>query len=133
MNMEDTIRLDSVLCVVDCLNVEKNFEQFEIAMAQIQYADIVLLSKHTMLDTTRLDTIEKLVYKFSPYTRILKITDDLPLELIIDTNKFDHTTIEELEIEDEKHHKHREYHAHHDYTHDDHHHKYDSHYTHHDC
>ncbi len=117
MNMEDTIRLDSVLCVVDCLNVEKNFEQFEIAMAQIQYADIVLLSKHSMLDENRLGMIEKLVYKFSPYTRILKITDDLPLDLIIDTNKFDHTTIEELEVEDEKHH--HSSHKHHDNHHHD--------------
>lgn len=113
MNMEDTIRLDSVLCVVDCLNIETNFEQFEIAMAQIQYADIVLLSKHTLLDSETLERIEKLIYKFSPYTRILKITEDLPLDLIIDTNKFDHTTLEELEVTSHKygekhHHKHSE-------------------------
>ena len=99
MNMEDTIRLDSVLCVVDCLNIEANFEQFEIAMAQIQYADIVLLSKHQMLDSAMLQRIETLVYKFSPFTRILKITDDVSLDLLIDTTLSEATTVKELEKE----------------------------------
>jgi G3E family GTPase len=141
MNMEDTIRLDSVLCVIDCLNIEKNFEQFDIAMAQIQYADIVLLSKHAMLDSGTLERIEKLVYKFSPYTRILKITDNLPLSAIIDTNGFEHTTIEDLEInsnsispqwEEEHHHCHDE-HCNHEHHHEHHHHWHDSdHHHHHD-
>lgn len=119
MNMEDTIRLDSILCVVDCLNIEENFENFEIATAQIQYADIVLLSKHTMMDSQRLAKIETLIYKFSPYVRIIKMSDDLPLSAIIDTNKFSHEEIEKLHIEDEWHNDHEdcdceEHHHHHE-------------------
>ena len=123
MNMEDIVKLDSVLCVVDCINVEKNFEQFDIALAQIQYADIVLLSKHTMLHPDRITQIEALVYKFSPYTRILKIDENLSLKLIIDTHKFDHIELKDLEIyEEQAHHVHDE-HCHHDevgHLHDEH-------------
>jgi G3E family GTPase len=130
MNMEDTVRMDSVLCVVDCINVEKNFQQFEIATAQIQYADIVLLSKHTMMHPDRLKQIEELIYKFSPFTRIIKIDDQLPLSLIIDTNQFDHHEIKGLEDVEESTHEHAQesHHVHDEHCHhEDHHHVHDEH------
>lgn len=124
MNMTDTIRLDAILCVVDAINIEKNFQNYEIAASQIQYADIVLVSKTAMIAPQKYQEIKFLVKKLSPFMRVLPLDQSLTLEMILDIEKFDYSKVEELEATVEHHHAHEEtcndpsHHHHHEHHHE---------------
>lgn len=97
MTMTDTIRLDAVLCVVDALNIEKNFENYEIAADQILFADIVLVSKTALISGERYQEIRFFIKKLNPFMRVFPIDESLSLGMILDIQKFDYHKIEELE------------------------------------
>lgn len=124
MNMTDTIRLDAILCVVDALNIEKNFQNYEIAAGQILYADIVLVSKTGMISPQKYQEIKFFVKKLNPFMRVLPIDDSLSLDVILDIEKFDYSKVEELEATVEHHHAHEEecndptHHHHHEHHHE---------------
>lgn len=103
MNLTDKIRLDAVLCVVDWLNISKNFWNYDIASKQILYSDIVLVSKTNLISSQEYQEIKFFIKKFNPFMRIFKIDESLELKAILDTNKFDYSKIEELEKKEEHH------------------------------
>lgn len=105
MNLTDVIRLDGILCIVDALNIEKNFQNYDIAAGQILYSDIVLVSKTAMISEQKFQEIKFLVKKLNPYMRVLPIDDNLELELILDVEKFDYSKVSELEQTVEHHHE----------------------------
>jgi G3E family GTPase len=109
MTMTDTVRLDAIICVVDALNIEKNFANYEIAMNQIVYSDIVLVSKTSMISPERYQEIKFFIKKLSPFMRVFPLDTSLTLDMILDTGKFDHSKINELEIDEHDHdHQHGE-------------------------
>ena len=105
-DLNDRIRLDSVLCVMDTLNFEENSKNFEIAINQLRFADIVLLSKTDLVERIKVDAIKELATDIVPNAVVLENTEDLPLELIIDTSKYNHDKIEELEVHEHHEHNH---------------------------
>lgn len=115
MNLTDEIRLDAIISVVDALNIEKNFANYEIAQNQILYSDIVLVSKTSFISKERYQEIKFFIKKLNPFMRIFPIDENLTLDMILDTEKFDYTKLEELE-------KSHEDHCHDEWCNHDHHH-----------
>jgi G3E family GTPase len=124
MTLTDRIRLDAILCVVDALNIEKNFENYEIASDQILFADMVLVSKTAMMSPARYQEIRFFIKKLNPFMRVIPIDDSLSLEMILDVQKFDYSKVEELQGNLEHHHEHDEHcsdpthHHHHEHHHE---------------
>jgi G3E family GTPase len=126
-NMENQIRLDSILCVVDVENFTANAKNFEITMKQLSSADILLLSKVDLIPKEQLDGVTKVITEYIQNAVVLPIDSKLSLSQIIDTSQFDHTDISELsEIDadegDEHEGKHEDAHHHHEekHSHDEH-------------
>ena len=96
------IRLDSILCVVDAENFGRSADDFSIAYTQLRSADILLLSKSTLVPKEQVQKLREVVKKVVPLTSFLIADKSLSLDLIIDTKGFDHSEIAELEIDDIK-------------------------------
>lgn len=111
-DMNQRIRLDSILCVVDALNFEKNSKNFEITVAQLKFADIILVSKTDIVDKMKVEAIKELVTDIIPNAVVFENNKKLDLDLIVDTSKYSHDKIEELEIEYHEHNHEEEEHEH---------------------
>jgi G3E family GTPase len=108
-DLDKRIRLDSVLCVVDALNFEKNSEHFEISIAQLRFADIVLISKTDLVEKAKVAAIKELIVDIVPKAAVFEGLKEVDLKLLIDTSEYDHTEIAELEIADHDHDHHHEH------------------------
>lgn len=115
MNLTDEIRLDAIISVVDALNIEKNFKNYEIAQNQILYSDIVLVSKTSLISPQKYQEVKFFLKKLNPFLRIFPIDETLTLDMILDTEKYDYAKVEELETS-HAHHCHDEG-CNHDHTH----------------
>ncbi|HLP80241.1 MAG TPA: GTP-binding protein [Acidobacteriota bacterium] len=102
-NVDGRIRLDAILGVVDTLNFQKNMDNFQIALTQLQAADIILLSKTDLIKAPQLEKIKELIAKMIPNVAMHDLTKKLPLKSIIDTSAFDHSELEELEVVEQDH------------------------------
>ncbi len=128
-DLEKRIRLDSILCVIDSLNFEKNSENYNITASQIKFSDIMILSKVDLVPKEKVEAIEALIKQLVPESTILKDARAVDLDLIIDTSKYDHDNIKDLEIEEHEHehenedeHEEHEEHEHEEHEHEEHHH-----------
>ncbi|HVY01383.1 MAG TPA: GTP-binding protein [Candidatus Nanoarchaeia archaeon] len=120
-DMDKRIRLDSILCVVDAVNFEKNSEHFDITVAQLRFADIILISKTDLVEKIKVDAIKELITDIVPKATIFENKSDLDLDLLIDTSSYSHDEIQELEIEEHNHEdEEEEEHEHHDHDHEEH-------------
>ncbi len=130
------VRLDAIFCIVDTLNFEKNSKEFYITLTQLRYADFVLLSKTDLASPEQVAKVREAIVALVPDVRIIDLHQEKDLDILIDTDKNDHSEIAELE-EDHDHeaHKHEHHcehcgsdHCTHEHTHDHHeheHHKHD--------
>ena len=117
-DLEKRIRLDSILCVIDSLNFEKNSENYNITASQIKFSDIMILSKVDLVPKEKVEAIEALIKQLVPESTILKDARAVDLDLIIDTSKYDHDNIKDIEIEEHEHEEHEEHEEHHHHAHE---------------
>jgi G3E family GTPase len=85
-DLNGKVQLDSLLAVVDALNFEKGFEEFEVATKQIRFADLVIISKAELVDQGKVEKIEEIIRAINPHTRILSSNSDQDLKLAIDVH-----------------------------------------------
>jgi G3E family GTPase len=111
-DLENRIRLDSIICVADCLNFEQNSRNFEIAFAQLRFSDIILLSKTDLVDENKIEAIKRLVKEVIPEAAVLENAKTADLDLLIDTSQYSHDEIKELEIEEHGHEEEKEHDEH---------------------
>lgn len=125
--------IDSIVTMVDAVNLPQAMEETFIAEAQIAFADFVVLNKVGAAKTKAVQRIEKQILALNPYARILKTNyADIDLNLILDVGVFqleeptaedahDHDHDHEHEHDDEHDHDHGHEHEHddeHDHDHD---------------
>lgn len=89
--LKEKFRLDSILCVVDAINYDYTMDNYDIASEQIATSDIILISKTQDLEQKNIDRIKSAISGLNSKAKILEITPDLSLDLIMDNSNFDYS------------------------------------------
>ncbi len=101
------IRLDSILCIVDAVNFEKNSKEHSIVMSQVGDADIVLVSKVAEAGEETVAKIKNLLTGIGTGTKVLEFSDDLDPRLFLDPDiktEGDKYENENVDTKEEHHH-----------------------------
>lgn len=100
----DTIRLDSIMCLVDAEQVFAAPEQMELKLRQIAFSDMVILNK---VDLVERETVQKvhdwLKSRFRRYRLVEAVDANVPLDILLSVGRF---AAEQLETEVPDHHEH---------------------------
>jgi G3E family GTPase len=88
--LQQYVRLDSIITVVDAEQIAHQLGETETAREQIAMADFVLLNKTDLVDAARLELIEGLIKKLNPQAEVFR-TDHSQVNLrqLLDMNAFD--------------------------------------------
>jgi G3E family GTPase len=82
--------LDAIVTLVDARHLEQELSQSPVAREQIAFADIVLVNKIDLVDTSTLARIEQRVAGINGTARVLRTRNaNVPLEHVLDVGAFD--------------------------------------------
>lgn len=107
--MEDLggkVRLDGVVCLVDSANYQVTQKTYNIAMEQLEFADIVLLNKVQEQTDENLVVLKKLVRQINPESAILENVSDIETKLLIDIGVWSDSKLSGEEMESSGYHNH---------------------------
>jgi len=100
----DTIRLDSIMCLVDAEQLFAAPEQMELKLRQIAFSDMAILNK---VDLVERETVQKvhgwLKSRFRRYRLVEAVNADVPLDILLSVGRF---AAEQLDAEVPDHHEH---------------------------
>ena len=108
-SLSEVARLDTMVTVVDAVNFLKDFEEAldlrdsgenlgedddrniaDLLIDQIEFCDVILISKTDLIDASQLDNLKAILYGLNRTADILPIKNgNVPLDKIISTQKFD--------------------------------------------
>jgi G3E family GTPase len=87
--LQQLVRLDSIITVVDSEQIEKQMKETETARDQVAMADFVLLNKTDLVDETRLQKLESLVAELNPHAQTFRTSQSQAnLKELLDMNAF---------------------------------------------
>lgn len=107
--MEDLggrVRLDGVVCLVDSANYQVTQKTYNIAMEQLEFADIVVLNKVQEQTDENLVVLKKLVRQTNPESVILENVSDIETKLLIDTGRWSDSKLSGEDMENSGYHNH---------------------------
>jgi G3E family GTPase len=104
------IKMDSLITLVDSLNLEKNLAEYKVIGQQIELADVVVLNKVNDLVPAKIEELKLMVKNMNPYGSVLVNDKDTPTNLFIETNAWNVDKLIDLEK-----HTHEEHSHHHDH------------------
>jgi G3E family GTPase len=88
--LKEYYSLDAIVTLVDARHIEQQLERDSIAREQIAFADIVLLNKMDLVDSSALARIEQRVHAISGTATVLRTRNaDVALERVLDIGAFD--------------------------------------------
>ncbi len=88
--IRDSIRLDSIMCVVDAEQVFAAPELMELKLRQIAFADMLILNKVDLVSREEIDRIKAwLDDRFHRYRLVESRSGDVPLEVLLSVGRFD--------------------------------------------
>lgn len=88
--LQQLVRLDSIITVVDSEQIHKQMAETETAREQIAMADFILLNKTDLVTPERLDALETEIRALNPHTRIFRTNQSqVNLKQLLDMNAFD--------------------------------------------
>ena len=91
----DTLRLDSILCVVDAEQVFDNPDVMELKIRQMAFADMVILNKVDLVERAHIDRIRAwLDSRFHRYRLVEAHHGGVPLNILLAAGRFDPAHIE---------------------------------------
>jgi len=96
-SIEKDFKLDAVICVVDAVNFEEQFDNYDIARIQVSTSNIVLLSKVQDSTPQKIQQLKNLVNDLNPKALVYEINDDLDIDILLDKSMSDLKTLEEFE------------------------------------
>ncbi len=85
-SIADRFILDSIVCVVDCVNFEKTLDENEIVRDQIIAASSIYLAKTKDVGEQQIKQISELVKDLNPKALIHRDSDSINFDLILGTN-----------------------------------------------
>ena len=88
--LQQLVRLDSIITVVDAEQIHKQMADTETAREQIAMADFVLLNKTDLVSPEKLDALEREIRALNPHTSIFRTNKSrVNLKQLLDMNAFD--------------------------------------------
>jgi len=91
-DLKEHFALDAIVTLVDARHIEQELEQSPVAREQIAFADIVLLNKTDLVDSTVLGRIQQRLQGISGTATVLHTRNaNVPLERVLDVGAFDLT------------------------------------------
>ena len=96
-SLREKLRLDSVICVVDCLNFEKT-NNFITLITQLMSSNFVLLTKSELVEEEKLEDIKELVKEINKNAKIF-VKDKNCFNELLDKSVLDPSILENLEKE----------------------------------
>ena len=82
--------LDAIVTLVDARHLEQELDQSPVAREQIAFADVVLINKIDLVDSTALARIEQRVQGINGTAKVVRTHNaDVPLERVLDVGAFD--------------------------------------------
>lgn len=88
--LQQLVRLDSIITVVDAEQIEKQMRDTETAREQIAMADFLLLNKTDLVDETHLERIEAKARELNPHAQIFRTNQSqVNLKELLDMHAFD--------------------------------------------
>ncbi|MEP6671131.1 MAG: GTP-binding protein, partial [Chthoniobacter sp.] len=88
--LQQFVRMDSIITVVDAEQVEKQMIETETVAEQIRMADFLLLNKTDLVDETQLTRIEAMVRELNPHAQIFRTNQSqVNLKEMLDMHAFD--------------------------------------------
>lgn len=100
----DTIRLDSIMCLVDAEQLFAAPEQMELKLRQIAFSDMVILNKVDLVDRETVQKVhEWLKSRFRRYRLVEAVDANVPLDILLSVGRF---AAEQLDADVPDHHKH---------------------------
>ena len=94
-DLRDSVRLDSIITLVDAENFDFEINNSSVAYSQILYGDILLLNKCDLVTQEKLDKIEKYIHNIKKEPRILRsINSEVGLQTIMSVGLFETDTFE---------------------------------------
>lgn len=127
--LRDLTRLDSIITLVDATNFAPDLFNSDVAYSQIAYGDVILLNKIDLVEEAEIERLEKRIREIKEDARILRtVNSAVPLELILDTDLFQASSLPQEEAHVHDSHDHHDHEHDHDHCeHPDHHHSHPSH------
>jgi len=88
--LQQAVRLDSIITVIDAEQIEKQMQAEEVASAQVELADFILLNKVDLVSEADLVRIEEKLKKINPQARLFRTSQSkAQLGEILDMHVFD--------------------------------------------
>jgi G3E family GTPase len=88
--LQQFVRMDSIITVVDAEQIEKQMAETETAREQIRMADFLLLNKTDLVDAAHLDRIEAQARELNPHAQIFRTNhSQVNLKELLDMHAFD--------------------------------------------
>src|SRR5687768_11495893 len=88
--LQQFVRLDSIITVVDAEQIEKQMRDTETAREQIAMADFLLLNKTDLVDEPHLERIEETARELNPHAQIFRTSQSqVNLKELLDMHAFD--------------------------------------------
>ena len=86
----DSFDLDGVITLVDAKHAALHLDDAEEAIAQIAFADVLLINKIDLVDSEELDALERRLRSMNAMARIERVRmADAPMEKVLDVGGFD--------------------------------------------
>ncbi len=85
-SIADKFLLDSIVCVIDCINFEKTLDENDIIRDQIIASNVVYLAKTESVDAAQIGRILELASDLNPKALVIRDTDTFNFDLILGTN-----------------------------------------------
>ena len=86
----ESFDLDGVITLVDAKHAELHLDDSEEAMAQIAFADVLLINKIDLVDTAAVDALERRLRSMNAMARIERVRmADAPMKQVLDVGGFD--------------------------------------------
>ncbi len=93
-----SLRLDSIVTVVDAYHVLRQLDRSEECQAQIAFADTILLNKRDLVSEQALQELEKRILQMNTMAKVHRMTrGDIDLQHVLDRHGFDLDRVLELE------------------------------------
>jgi len=73
-DLEDTVRFDCTVTVVDALNFDETLADYRIAVEQIRAADVLILNKCDLIDGSRLSLLRQRLNELKPNAPVIEAT-----------------------------------------------------------
>ncbi len=88
--LQQFVRMDSIITVIDSEQVEKQMAETETARDQIAMADFLLLNKTDLVDAATVDRIEARARELNPHAQIFRTNhSQVNLKELLDMHAFD--------------------------------------------